>query len=182
MADERVVFGNTAQGLFQVALKGRLSPGALTRLREAGLDVTQPVAVAYPVEQWRRLLEIAALDFSPEATPQEAYRRLGEQLVEGLGQTMLGKAMAAMARLVGPARTLQRMNRNLRNSDNFVEATLSEEGPGRYSLCLNDTMGLPTFYQGILQASVAVAGAREPRVEVARVDGVACTLSIQWQA
>jgi uncharacterized protein (TIGR02265 family) len=182
MADKRVVFGNTAHGLFQVALKGKLSPGALEQLRAAGLDVDREVAVAYPFAQWKRLLEIAALDFSPSVGRDEAYRRLGEQLVLGLVETVPGRAMMAMGRLMGPAKTLARMNRNFRNSDNFVQGRLTELGPGHFEFWLNETLGQPTFYQGILLASVAVAGAREPRVDIVSVEEPACTYHIHWKA
>jgi uncharacterized protein (TIGR02265 family) len=55
-----VVFDHTVEGLFLVSLRGRLSVPAESSLRRAGVDLSEKLLPAYPVEIWRRCVEIAA--------------------------------------------------------------------------------------------------------------------------
>lgn len=177
----RLVFEQTIEGLFLVALRHRLSSTAHAALREAGLDLSNKLLPAYPFETWRRGLEIAVADVYPELPRAESYRRLGRDLVEGMTRTGLGRAAASVGRLLGPTRALRRINATFASADNIVQARHRELSPTRFELSLNEVMGQPTFHQGVLEACLPLAGARGLRVEVLSVEGTGATYAVEWE-
>lgn len=177
----RLVFEQTVEGLFLVALRSRLSSAAHAALREVGLDLSRKLLPAYPFETWRRSLEIAVADVYPELPRAESYRRLGHDVVAGMTRTGLGRAAASVARLLGPTRSLRRINTTFRSADNFVESRHTELSPTRFELSINEVMGQPTYHQGILEACLPLAGARHLRVEVLSMEGTGATYAIEWE-
>jgi uncharacterized protein (TIGR02265 family) len=124
-----VVFDHTVEGLFLIALKGRLSSVATARLRAEGMDLSNKLLPAYPFATWKRCLEIAVMDLYGKLPRPEGYRRLGHDAVNGMCKTVLGRAMLGVTRLLGPLRALRRLDHNLHSADNYVRARLTELSP-----------------------------------------------------
>ena len=179
-ASEQVVFENSVRGLFERALQGRLSDARLERLVALGVRVENGVAAAYPRDTWILMLAIAVEELAPDLSAPEAYRLLGQRLVEGVGETTLGKALVQLARLVGPSRTLGRFNRNVRASDNFTEAEITLNGARGATLVINDVLGLPTMYQGVIEAMLLLAGAKEVNVVLSAEAFPTATYRASW--
>ena len=177
----RWVFEHTVEGLFRVSLRDRLSPHAGEALRRAGLDLSRPLLPAYSYETWRRSLEIAVADLHPVQPTDEGWRRMGRDVVNGMVHTLLGKAMVGVARLLGPLRSLRRLNNTLRSADNYVESRLNELSPTACEVWINEVMDQPAYYQGILEASIALAGGRAPRSRVLGRDGAGAWLHVEWE-
>ncbi|MDY7228960.1 DUF2378 family protein [Hyalangium rubrum] len=175
-----VVFEHTVEGLFHIALKDRLSRMAVASLKREGLDLSQKLLPAYPVEIWRRCLAIAVADLYPVVSRAEGYRRLGHDVVEGMVRTVLGRAVVGVARLLGPLRALRRLDHNLHSADNYVRAKLVELTPTWCEVSINEVLEQPTYYQGILEACLKIAGAQEIRVELISREGSGATYRVQW--
>ncbi|NMO16119.1 DUF2378 family protein [Pyxidicoccus fallax] len=180
MPDTRLIYGVTAQGLFLHALGRRLSANARVALREAGMDLDQDLLPAYDLGTWMRCLDIALRDLWPDLPREEAWRRMGHTLVEGITSTMLGRLTMTAARALGPQLAVSQFNRAFRNSDNFVELRPKELGPGRWELWISDIVGRPHYYQGILEKSLELTGARGFQVSVLRQEPPACVFLMQW--
>ena len=180
--DTRLIYSVTVQGLFHLSLGRRLSPAARASLRQVGLDLDGELLPAYAITTWLKCLDIALRDVWPDLPREEAWRRMGHTLIEGLTSTMLGRVMATAARTLGPRQSLSQFHRAFRNSDNYVEVRMTERGPGSWEMWLNDILGRPHYYIGILEASLKVMGVREPRVVVLREDSPACTFLLEWKA
>jgi uncharacterized protein (TIGR02265 family) len=181
IAQRWVVFDHTVEGLFLVALRGRLSATAESSLRKVGLDLSKKLLPAYPFEVWRQCLEIVATDLYPMHPRPEAWRRLGHDMVRGMCQTVLGRAMVGVSRLLGPLRALRRLNHTLRSADNYVEAHITELSPTCCLVWINEVMGQPGYYQGILEASLATMGARGARVRLCSSEGTSATYRVEWE-
>jgi hypothetical protein len=72
VARERLVFTQTVEALFVRGVAGRLSPSALQRLKEGGLDLGRPMLPAYTAEVFTRCIAILAEELcpgSPETPP-----------------------------------------------------------------------------------------------------------------
>jgi uncharacterized protein (TIGR02265 family) len=179
MTHERGVFGNTFHGLFQLA-RGRLSSGACTALGRMGLQLEGQPQPFYPLSIWRLSLDIIVRELYPDLQLDEAYRRLGQRMVLEVSETVLGRGMLALGRALGPRRLLMRMNHNFRNADNYVQMQLTELAPTTYEVWINETLGLPSYYPGILEAALGATGVREPRVQSLRVEGGSCTYRVEW--
>jgi uncharacterized protein (TIGR02265 family) len=182
LTDERVVFGNTFHGLFQIALHGRLSPGARSALGRMGLHVDQQPLPFYPASVLRPTLDIVVRDLFPDLHHEEAYRQLGQKMVTDVSEAVLGRGMLAVGRALGPRRLLMRMNHNFRNADNYVQLHLTELGPTAYEVFINETLGMPSYYQGILEAALGACGAREPHVRRMHTEGSSCTYRVEWRS
>ena len=178
---QRVVFGNTVHGLFQVA-HGKLSHAARDALERLGLYLDRQPQPFYSTDLWRHTLDIVVRDLFPDLPLEEAYRHMGHRLVLDVCESMLGRGMLALGRALGPRRLLLRLNHNFRNADNYVQANLTELAPTAYVVCINETLGMPSYYQGILEAALGGCGARAPHVQCLRVEGPSCTYRVEWDA
>ncbi|MFP2904543.1 DUF2378 family protein [Pyxidicoccus sp. 3LFB2] len=178
---QRVIFEHTVDWLLQPAVRLRLSPAAHTALREAGLDVTERLRPAYSFATWKRCLAIIVADLYPAVSSGEEYRLLGQLLARGVERTTMGRAMVSMGRLLGPLRSMRRINETFRSADNYVESRFTERTPTSCELWVNEVMDQPGYYQGILEACLELAGARDARVEVLSRDGAGATFSLTWR-
>lgn len=181
MADELLIFEQTIEALFVRALGSRLTPDCKARLRQAGLDVDQKLKPAYPFQSWMAFIRIAAEELYPGVPLEEGTFKLGEAHIEGFRETMLGRAVLSLLRVLGPRRALNRATQNFRAGNNYTETRLTEHGPGRFDLWMNEVGDFPAFTAGIIHAGLTIAGARELHVEPADYDGRACTYRISWK-
>jgi uncharacterized protein (TIGR02265 family) len=181
MARRWMVFDHTVEGLFLVALRGRLPPATVERLRHAGLDLSKKLQPAYPFQVWKQCLEIAAADLYPRLSRAEAWRKLGRAIVEGMSQRVMGRAMVRVSRMLGPLRALQRLDHILNGAGNYVEARVTERSRTCVEVWINEVMGQPTYYQGILEASLVMTGTEVGQVELISLDGFGATYRVSWE-
>lgn len=180
MADELLVFEQTIEAMFHRALNGRLTPTCKARLKEAGLDVDQKPRPAYPLVSWMTFLRIAAEELYPGEPLDSAAFKLGLAYMEGFRETMLGRAVLSLLRVLGPRRALARTSQSFRSSNNYQESRLTELGPRHFELWLNEVGSLPTFTSGLIHGGMKVAGARDIHIDLDGYDGHACTYRIKW--
>ena len=90
---------------------------------------------------------------------------LGRVFFGGYTSTVIGQAMLTMMRLIGPKRSLERMQRNFRTGGNYIETRFRELGPNHVELWFNEVNGMPSYVQGIIEAGAEQIGARNVRVE-----------------
>lgn len=181
MADELLIFEQTIEALFLRALHGRLTPECKAKLRQAGLDVDQKLRPAYPFDAWMKFLRIASEELYPQETLEQGTWKLGEAYIEGFRETMLGRAVLSMLRVLGPRRALMRATQNFRAGNNYTESKLKELGPGQFELWMNEVGAYPAFTAGIIHAGLRVAGAQDIVVDMTGYDGHACTYRINWR-
>jgi uncharacterized protein (TIGR02265 family) len=180
MADELLVFEQTIEAVFVRGLHGRLSSACKARLRQAGLDLDLKLRPAYPFESWMRFLRIAAEELYPGQTLEQGAWKLGEACIDGFQETMLGRAMLSLMRVLGPRRTLMRATQNFRAGNNYTEARIQELGPRDFELWRNEVGSLPSFTAGIIHAGLRTAGATSIRIQMEGYDGHACSYRISW--
>ncbi|ATB31528.1 DUF2378 family protein [Melittangium boletus] len=180
MADELLIFEQTIEAVFVRALHGRLSPACKERLLKAGLDLGQKLRPAYPFDAWMTFLRITAEELYPSLPLDQSAFKLGEAYMDGYRETMLGRAVLSLLRVLGPRRALMRATQNFRSGNNYTESRLKELGPRQFELWMNEVGPLPMFTAGIIHAGLRTAGAENIRVDLAGYDGHACTYCINW--
>jgi uncharacterized protein (TIGR02265 family) len=175
---DKLIFAQAFDGLVR-ALGPRLDAAVAQRLREAGLDVTRELKPAYPLEVFLKVVQIAGQCLAPGADEETQAFAAGQAFIDGYGQTMVGRAMLAMMRVIGPRRTLERLSRQFRTGNNFSETTLKDLGPQEVELWCNQVT-VPGWYRGIISAGLRHVGVSEVSVETAsRTDGGA-VFKIRW--
>lgn len=177
MADERYIFPAAVEGMIK-GLGPRATPALKAHLKAQGLDV-EKVPPAIPVAEWTPYLRAAATFCWPEVPEEEAMRLLALHFIRGWQNTTMGSAMSVMLRLLGPARTLTRLDRAFRTSDNFTRATTVLVGTNEALVTINEVQGSPSYWVGILQGGLEVLG-RAGEVTLHAVALPSATMRVSW--
>lgn len=180
MAENRLDFAQTWEGLFSRALEGKVTPRLKERLRSEGLNLDAPLEPGYPAEKWPRYVGITLEELYPNVPRERAANQLGRVFFEGYQRTLMGKALAVLMRAIGPSRTLSRMGRSFQTGNNYTQTRTEVLGPGDVKLWFNEVHGLPWFFAGVIESGAEIVSARNCTVEVMDTDGHACTLRIRW--
>src|SRR5262249_52387161 len=106
--EPRYDFAVAYEGLFHRGLGSSLTPRLKARLRAAGLDLDRPFEPAYPADRWPIFLRMTAEELFPAVPIGDALRKMGERFFLGYVETLVGKAMLAAMRVIGPMRSLGR--------------------------------------------------------------------------
>lgn len=178
---EKFVFEQTIEGLFVRGLGPRLTPQLKQRLRIEGLDLDAPLHPAYSFEKWCRFVALANEELHGGAI-EAGYQALGERVVDGFKDSLLGGAVFAVLKVIGPKRALHRLKQNFRAGNNYSEGTVSEVGPNHFEVWMNECGDIRHLTSGILLAGVRAAGAKDPRVAVKSFDDTGVTYSVTWTA
>ena len=176
---EATVYAHTVEGLFYRSLKGRLPQPLKDELRTLGLDVEQP-AHDVPRTRWAEMLGAAVKHLYGALPADEGYFRLGQALMDGYKDTIIGKALFATLRLLGPERVLRRAVSLLQNGNNYVEGRITELAPRRYEMWINECNGNPHYVRGVLTAGLTATGVRALQCEVTAFDGHQATFLTTW--
>jgi len=178
--DGRLVYEVMVESMFRRALKGRVTPRLIQRVKEAGIDVEAKLKPSYPREVWMRCLHIIVEEVYPGVPRPRAFAELGERVVDSLRETVMGPAILGVMRLLGPKRALARFTQNFEYINNYNKTKLEEVGPNDFRLWVNETGVSPDFIGGTITGVLRAGGVKEPRVEVESFDGHACTYRVRF--
>lgn len=126
---EPAFFGPAFEALYLRGLGDQVTPGLRKKLADLGVDLSRPLHAAYTFDTWLQCLVCAADELHPEVERPEAITRLGTAFFHGFQSTLIGKAIFQMSRLIGVERTLLRMDRNGRTTNNLYRSTSELLGP-----------------------------------------------------
>lgn len=153
---DRFVFPSLIEG-FQKGLGDRFTAETKSRLKESGLDVDK-IPPAIPAKDVSRYLAIIGQGAWPDVSPEEQVRLLGLQMIRGWQTGLLGSAAAAMLRVIGPRRTLSRLNRAFSTTDNYSRATTDFVGSQEALITINEVHDMPSYWQGVFQGGIELLG------------------------
>jgi uncharacterized protein (TIGR02265 family) len=177
-----LIFSHSLQGLMSRAFPGGVPPELKAKLRTVGVDLDRPLLPAYPRETWARCIELAAPLAFPRESRELAWRKLGERMIDGYQETMIGRAMFATLRLLGPRRMLQRSQKSFRSGNNYTEVRLTDVAPTVVDVWINETEDvLRHFTVGLVLAGMRAGGALEPQADIHQVDARGFTVRAAWQ-
>lgn len=177
---EEVVFDSSVEGLFRRALGRQMTPRCRARLKEAGLDLETKLRPKYPRTKYYEFVNIAAEELFPGKPREQAHDALGRSFVDGFQETLIGRTVVAMARLLGPKRTLARMTQNMQSSNNYMKTSLVEHAPTRFEITLTQVSGAPGYFRGVLQRAMEIAGAVNPKVTTLEATGPGAVYRVEW--
>jgi uncharacterized protein (TIGR02265 family) len=178
---EEVVFRNTVEALFHKAFGSKLTDRCVERMRQAGIDLRNRLEGFYPREVFYRCVAILGDELFPWMGADERMVQLGTAFMDGYNQTLIGKAALQAARFLGTRRTLHKMAENYRTSNNYLQVSLEELGPGDARLTLSQTSGASGYYEGALRRGLELTGAQGLKVRRELDDGKRCTLRVTWK-
>lgn len=178
---QRVMFENVFEAVLVRGYGQRMTPALKRQLKLDGVDLDKPLAPAYPVEVWMRVVHAVGVHLEGGAD-LEAQKKVGARFMAGYFETLLGRSVLPLLKLLGPLRSLRRMTQNFRGGNNFVETKVTEASPTDVTLWMNHCLaGNPGFVMGLLQHGLERIGAPSPRVEaVAHAPSGEATVRIRW--
>ena len=172
------MYAQSVEGLFRALAP--LSASVKQRFAALGVDPDKRLEPAYTREKWLELIRLACELTAPGQDVEVATRALGRRFMEGYGQTLVGKAMLTMLRVIGPRRALDRMSKNFRTGNNFSQTKLSQPSPGVYELwCSHVTIA--GWYQGIIEGGLTLSGAREVKATLVRRENEGAVFRVEWR-
>lgn len=160
-------------------LRARLPEKVRARLKEEGLDLDAPLP-KLPPAGWRRLVDVAAKELHPRLSRSEGHRQVARMLIQSYRETLLGKALLAVGRVMG-MRELARLARERlrgRRSRNAKLTSLDGEG---YELWLAHPAISAPFTEALIAEGLDALGATSIRVRRVRSRGKGCTFDVRWE-
>lgn len=177
--DERVVFSS----MIEAYLKGLgplVTPKTLEELKQAGLNLGK-LPPAFPEKQMLQFLEIFARNAWPHEQHPERMRLLGQHAIKGWQSTLLGSAASAVMKVMGPHRSLARLTKNFKTTNNFSEATYQLVGPNEALVTVNDVQGIITYWKGVFEQGISIV-ASDPKVTIDKqLPGPDATFRLTWK-
>jgi uncharacterized protein (TIGR02265 family) len=181
MAQEKLWFSHTVEGLFTRGLGERLTPEHRAMLKEHGIDL-EKLKPAYPIDDILAVCRKLTPSLWPGLSEFDAHVQLGVAFMRGYAQTLLGTAMVQVMKLIGPKRTLQRMQTNFRSGGNYIETRFTERSPRDIELWINDTGSMPGLYVGIIEEGARMVGTKGIAVSVTPDVPPAHVFKVTWDA
>jgi uncharacterized protein (TIGR02265 family) len=176
---QKLIFAHTFEGLLR-SLRSQLTPELIAGMRARGLDPERPLRDAYPMETFVEVVHFVAGRLHPQLELEAAVARVGRDFMDGFGQTMIGRAMLAMMRVIGPQSALRRVTQEFRTGNNYSETRLTQRGPSEFELWVNE-LQMPGWYVGIVGRGLELAGARSTSVTLLRKEEVGGTFRVAWE-
>jgi uncharacterized protein (TIGR02265 family) len=177
---EDVVYDSTVEGLFRRGLGRLMTEKCKARLKAAGLDLDGKLSRVYPRLRYYEFVNIAADELYAGRSRDDAHYELGKQFMAGYGDTLIGRAVLSMVKLLGPKKTLLRMTQNMQSSNNYMQTSTKELGPGSYELSLSQVSGAPRYFEGVIFSGLSLAGAKNVQVRIAKREGNGVVLRCDW--
>lgn len=176
---ERLWFSTVIEAVFIKGLGGRLTPELKQQLRALGIDLDR-LQPAYPVEAVRKSFRHVTAQLFEGQPEDEALRELGMSSMRGYGDTLIGKALIQILKLIGVRRSLLRMHTSMRSGNNYLETFSNVIAPNCVELRFSDVTGMPSFYQGILEEGGRMAHAKNLRVTSVKSEPPGHTFRVEW--
>jgi uncharacterized protein (TIGR02265 family) len=176
---EQLWFEPAVDGFFVRGVGADMTPVLREQLRALGVDVKK-LAPAYPVPVMAKAIDLTIAALYVDRSRAEGLRELGRVFMRGYAQTLVGAAMTQLMKVIGPRRSLERMQRNFRTGTNFIETRFTALGEKAAELWFNDVSGMPELFAGILEAGGRMTGAGDVVVTFAPGPGADCTYRVSW--
>jgi uncharacterized protein (TIGR02265 family) len=161
---EHLWYSQTIEAVFVKGLDGKLTPGIKAEFRKLGLDLDKKLSPAYPVTVVNAACKVLMPVLFPTMSEEEAFHELGLSSMRGWSETLVGKALMQLLKLIGVRRSLLRMHTTMRSGNNYIETSALVVSGNCIELVFSDVSGMPTFYQGIIEEGARMAHAKNLRI------------------
>ncbi len=176
---ELLVFSQSFEALLR-ALGGNLSEASKAKFRALGVNFDQRLLPGYPLDVWVAAMELGSSLLTPDGSAAERHYALGRRMVDSYGETLVGRALLAVMRVIGPRRSFERMTRNLRSTNNYTESKLEVSGDGQVTLWCSRVVSAE-FYRGMFTRTLEAAGGTDARIQVMSMNASGCTFAVSWR-
>lgn len=175
--EPKLAFPTAIEGVIE-GLGPMVTDSTREKLRGVGLDLKR-IPPAIPAERMPVYFDTIAEDIWPEHPREERIHLLGLHFMRGWQRTLLGRASAAFLRLIGPHRSLSRLDRAFRTSDNYTRSTYELVNEKEVIIHINDVDGLPWYWTGLLSGGLELLGL-QGTVTLEAFPGPGASYRLKW--
>lgn len=179
MAPRHLWFDSVLDGIFIKGLGTRLTPALKSELKTLGIDVDD-LEPAYPVEMVRAGLELVHRHLFKDRSFEDALIELGASSLRGYFETILGRALLGVLRLIGVRRSLLRLNVSMNGGNNFMKTTSEVIAPNCIQVTFSDVSGMANFYRGIIEEGGRLAHAHNLRLTSVERPAPGHAFLVEW--
>lgn len=180
MSSPRAISRSLFEALFVRMLGGTLSAPVHEALVALGLDLSRPLAPAYPVEVLEAAVTVVLRDRYGPAFTREHERELGRLWVEGFFRTAVGRVLAGVTRLIGPGRYFTTLANHVRSVATSRPPSTRQLGPTHFQLLLDDPSPWPGVVEGAFERALEMAGAANVTVRLIGTEGPDRVYEAKW--
>jgi uncharacterized protein (TIGR02265 family) len=172
--------GQWVKGVFQRVLFPDLSADLIIALAGVGLDLSVPLAEAYPRVVWYRAVELTADSLFPELLQDKRLRQLGRHVIQSLESRRLVKGpWLGVAKLMGPRRALKQAAQ-MGAADSPIPLELTERSAREVEIVVAEDQQAE-FLAGLLEGLVAALGGKSPQVIIESVGNGRAVMAASWR-
>jgi uncharacterized protein (TIGR02265 family) len=176
---ERLWFQNSVEGLYVRGLGPLLGDADRAALAKVGIRV-EKLLPAYPETVVVAGLRVVGPLVLPRGSWEEQQRELGVRAVKGYFDTVLGKALAGVLKLVGPERGIARLDRSLRSITNYLNARVVGRADRSADVEVEPVGPLMHFIVGIFDGSGSLQSEGRAKAELVSHSGETCVVRLHW--
>jgi uncharacterized protein (TIGR02265 family) len=174
---------NAVESMWLKGHKRHLTPQLKDQLRTLGIDLDRPLKPRYPNEvlhSGTRLLRKTVYAHLPDDAV--AYRAIGEAVIDGFFDTVIGKAMASVFKLIGFKKVIARLPSTLARGNDHVKASIQWSGANEAVLTVSDTEPHPAINAGVFERAFRHwFGVPTFKAEVAETGAGGTKYRLTWQ-
>lgn len=168
---EGVIYRHTVAAFVErvIERRGLSSPELSAELLKLGLDVTNPKEV--DLETWALLVRAVAARLCPGKPDAEALTTVGREMLAGFSESLVGRSLFLLLRLLGPQRAMLRMPENYQSADSVSRIVARTLSPTSVELSFANAAGIPDYVRGVMLATLDQVKAKNPMATFAHIDG-----------
>ncbi|MBL8958140.1 MAG: DUF2378 family protein [Myxococcaceae bacterium] len=163
-------------------VRARLTPRTWERLKtEAGIDekVSKP---SYPIATFDNVTRVLADELFPGRSIEDASFQLGLLALKTYGDTVMGGALFAVIRLLGPLRIVKRLPSTFRQFNNYADVKVEITSERSWELDHNEVGLYPHLIRGNMQSAGELFGWKGLKVELTSYDGHRARYRVSWES
>ncbi len=154
------------------------TPAESAAFKRAGID-GKKFQAAYPLIQYTDLLDACASSRFGHLEPLQRFTEVGRLFMVGYEKTLVGQALIAVLRVLGPRRMLERMTRNFRTANNYTEVTVEPVAPAHHVVRVTHVTR-PGLFIGLLETGLTYAGAQALSVTLLDHHDKVARYDVRW--
>jgi uncharacterized protein (TIGR02265 family) len=174
MAQEKMVFSNAIDLLFNVAHKKQLNAEIETCLLQLGINLKKPLP-AYTLTVFVNAIEKSGPLLYPGSDVSSAARKMGAAIVNHADSNLIGKAVMSMAKLVGPRRIIPKLKNSWRAANNYTEVEVKELSEKEFLITFNEPGTMQWYSLGSLEAGFTLIAGKDAKVTIDSATPVSAT-------
>lgn len=177
---ERVVFSHTMESMLS-RFESRFTEERWAHLARLGVSRGQRQP-AYEFERWCQVIEYLAREFYPGQALTDAEYQLGRDFIERYADTLVGRALFPLLRVLGTKRTIRRLARSFRTGTNFTEVDILDETTNTCVLLFSVVEPRGQVTRGILSKGLELAGIPGVQLSLEHQTGEQARFRLSWVA